>query len=95
MKSKHIISFLISTLLLWSICYTFNSTAILGKVVLSTSFISPWLTFTTVMKYFHLGMGTPVWVAYTLSGLLLAFLWVSLYIFVSSLIQAVKNKKKL
>lgn len=92
MKRSYIFSFLLSTLLLWVICYVFNTTAILGKFVIAKAFISPWLTFTTVMKYFHLGMGVTEWAAYLLSALLLAFLWVSLYFFVSSLLRAVALK---
>lgn len=94
MKRNYIISFVISTLLMWVICYTFNTTAILGKFVMAKAFISPWLTLTTVMKYFNLGMGVTEWVAYLLSALLLVFLWASLYFFVLSLMRAVEMRVK-
>ena len=94
MKRDYIISFVLSTLLLWFICYVFNTTAILGKFVVAKAFISPWLTFTTVMKYFHLGMGITTWAAYLLSAVLLIFLWISLYIFISSLLRAIALKTR-
>lgn len=94
MKRNYLISFVISTLLLWVICYVFNTTAILGKFVMAKAFISPWLTLTTVMKYFHLGMGVAEWMAYLLAALLLIFLWASLYFFVFSLLRAVELKAR-
>lgn len=92
MKRNYIISFVLSTLLWWVICYFFNTTALLGKVVVAKAFISPWLTLTSVMKYFHLGMGVPEWGGYVLAVLLLVFLWASLYFFVYSLLRAVERK---
>ena len=93
MKRNYIISLILSFLLWWTICYLFNTTALIGKVVLSTTFVSPWLTFTTVMKYLHLGMGAAPWLAYALAALLLIFLWASLYYFVFSLLRAIEVKK--
>lgn len=93
MKRSYIISFLLSFLLFWVICYFFNTVALLGRVVLAKAFISPWLTYTTVMKYMSMGMGVAPWMAYTLSALLLAFLWGSLYLFVYSLLLAIKAKQ--
>lgn len=92
MKRNYIISFIFSALLWWAICYVFNSTALIGKLVFAKALISPWLTFTTVMKYFHLGMGVASWLSYTMSALLLLFLWASLYVFVASLIRAIEQK---
>ena len=82
MKRQYIISFVVSSLIFWAICYFFNTTAILGKVVFAKAFISPWLTYTTVMQYLHLGMGVASWVAYVLAAILLIFLWASVYFFV-------------
>lgn len=93
MKRNYIISLIFSTLLWWAVCYIFNSTALLGKIVFAKSFISPWFTFTTVMKYMHLGMGVAPWLAYSLSALLLLFLWFSFFFFVFSLIRAIEAKK--
>ena len=93
MKRRYIISFAISFLLLWVICYFFNTVALLGKVVFAKAFISPWLTYTTVMKYMNIGMGVPPWMAYSLSAALLLFLWASLYMFVYSLLLAIKAKQ--
>lgn len=93
MKRSYIISFAISSLLLWVICYFFNTVALLGKVVLAKAFISPWLTYTTVMKYMSIGMGVAPWLAYALSATLLLFLWASLYMFVYSLLLAIKAKQ--
>lgn len=92
MKRNYFFSFAISFLLFWAICYFFNSVVLLGKIAFSTTLISPWLTFTSVMKYIHLGMGVPAWMGYILAALLLAFLWVSLYLFVFSLIRAIQLK---
>ncbi len=93
MKRNYTISFIVSFLLWWAICYLFNTTALIGKIVLAKAFISPWLTFTTVMKYLHLGVGVAPWMAYLLSALLLIFLWASLYFFVYSLLRAIEVKK--
>ena len=93
MKRSYIVSFVLSFLLFWVICYFFNTVALLGKVVLAKAFISPWLTYTTVMKYMTLGLGLAPWMAYTLSAMLLIFLWGSLYLFVYSLLLAIKSKQ--
>mgnify|MGYP003303831821 CR=1 FL=1 len=93
MKRRNIISFVISFLLFWVLCYFFNTTALLGKVVVSKVFLNLWLTYTTVVKYMSLGMGLELWLAYTLSAMLLLFLWVSLYLFVYSLLHAVATKR--
>lgn len=93
MKRNYIISCIISLLLFWAICYIFNSTALIGKIVFAKAFISPWLTFTTVMKYFHIGMGVAPWLAYTLAALLLLFLLGSLYFFAYSLLRAIAIKR--
>ena len=96
MKRQHLISFVISFMLFWVVCYFFNTTALLGKVVFAKAFISPWLTYTTVMKYFSIGMGVAPWMAYVLSACLLLFIWASLYFFVYSLMQALvaKNNRR-
>ncbi len=93
MNRNHLFSFVVSTLAMWVVCYSFNSFVILRKVVWAKTFISPWLTYTTVMKYFHLGMGVAEWVAYILSAALLLFLWGSLYFFVFSLKRAMNMKR--
>ena len=95
MKRNYIISCIISLLLFWAICYIFNSTALIGKIVFAKAFISPWLTFTTVMKYFHIGMGVAPWLAYTLAALLLLFLLGSLYFFAYSLLRAIAIKRNI
>ena len=92
MKRNYIASFVISFLLFGTICYFFNSVALLGKMVFSTTLISPWLTFTSVMQYIHMGMGVPAYVGYFLAALLLLFLWASLYFFVFSLMRAIQIK---
>jgi hypothetical protein len=92
MKRQHFISFVISFMLFWVVCYFFNTTALLGKVVFAKAFISPWLTYTTVMKYLNLGLGVAPWMAYVLSACLLLFIWASLYFFVYSLMQALAAK---
>lgn len=94
MKRQYIISFVVSSLIFWAICYFFNTTAILGKVVFAKAFISPWLTYTTVMQYLHLGMGVASWVAYVLAAILLIFLWASVYFFVYFLLLAIAQKRK-
>lgn len=93
MKRDNIISLVISFLLWWTICYVFNSTALIGKLVFAKAFISPWLTYTTVAKYMSLGMGMAEWLAYVLAALLLIFLLGSLYMFVISLWQAIELRK--
>ena len=93
MKRQYLISFVISFMLFWVVCYFFNTTALLGKVVFAKAFISPWLTYTTVMKYFSIGMGVAPWMSYVLSACLLLFIWASLYFFVYSLMQALDDKK--
>ena len=93
MKRQYLFSFVISFLLFWVICYFFNTTALLGKVVFAKAFISPWLTYTTVMKYISMGMGVSPWLAYVLSAMLLIFMWVSLYFFVLSLMRAVQSQR--
>lgn len=92
MKRSHIFSFIISFLLFWAICYVFNSVALIGKLVFAKAFISPWLTYTSVMKYLSIGMGVEEWLAYTLAALLLLFLLISIYFFVFSLLRAVQYK---
>lgn len=94
MKRNHIFSFIISFLLFWAICYVFNSVALIGKLVVAKTFISPWLTYTSVMKYMSIGMGIEEWIAYTLAALLLLFLWISIYFFVFSLLRAIQLKAK-
>ena len=94
MKRQYIISFVVSSLIFWAICYFFNTTAILGKVVFAKAFISPWLTYTTVMQYLHLGMGVASCVAYVLAAILLIFLWASVYFFVYFLLLAIAQKRK-
>ena len=93
MNRNHIFSFVVSTLCMWMVCYMFNTTAILGKIVLAKTFISLWLTFTTVMHYLHLGAGVAEWLAYTLSGCLLVFIWASLYFFVYSVKRAYDSSR--
>lgn len=88
MNRNHLFSFVVSLLAMWVVCYVFNVTAIVGKVVFSKVFISPWLTFTTVSKYFSLGMGLQEWLASVLAVLLLLFIWGSLYFFVYSVKRA-------
>lgn len=92
MKRQYLISFVLSFMLFWVVCYFFNTTALLGKVVFAKAFISPWLTYTTVMKYLNIGMGVAPWMAYVLSACLLLFIWASLYVFVYSLMQAFAAK---
>ncbi len=90
MRNKYLISFVVSFLLLWSICVVFNSTVVVGKVVLAKAFISPMFTLTTAAQYMHLGMGLSSGLAYVLATLLLLFLWFSFYLFVISLLRAIE-----
>lgn len=92
MKNKHLLSLFFSFLIFWAICVIFNSVAITGEVMLSKTFISPLLTFTTAAKYMHLGMGLSSTPAYILATLLLLFLWASLYFFIYSLLRAIEIK---
>ena len=88
MNRNHLFSFIISLLAMWAVCYLFNTTAIIGKVVFSKTFISPWLTFTTVSKYLTLGFGLKEWLASVFALLLLLFIWGALYFFVYSVKHA-------
>lgn len=92
MKRNYIISFIVATLLMWFICYVFNSVVVLGKVVMSIYFISPWFTLTNLMKYLHLGAGLAPWLSYAVAAFMLIFLWASLYFFVFSLKRAIDIK---
>ena len=93
MKRNNIISLVLSFLLWWAICYVFNSTALIGKLVFAKAFISPWLTYTTVAKYMSLGMDMAEWLAYVLAALLLIFLLGSLYMLVYYILQAIELRK--
>lgn len=92
MKYNRLFSFVVSTLLMWAICYLFNTSATVGKIVFSVSFINPWKTYTTVKYYMYAGMGLTEWLAYTLAAVLLLFLWGALYYFVYSVKRAVDSK---
>lgn len=92
MKYNRIFSFVISTLLMWAICYLFNTTATVGKIVFSTAFINPWNTYTTVKYYMYAGMGMTEGLAYTMAAVLLIFLWVALYYFLYSVKCAIDTK---
>ncbi len=94
MNRNHLYSLFVSTFVMWAICYMFNSTTIAGKVVFAKAFINPWLTFTTVSKYFELGMSLNMWVAHILAAALLLFIWVSLYMFVLSVMRAMDAGRK-
>lgn len=92
MKYNRFFAFIISTLLMWAVCYLFNTTATVGKVVFSLSFINPWKTYTAVKYYMCVGMGLTDWLAYTLAAVLLLFLWGALYYFVYSVKCAIDTK---
>lgn len=88
MNRNHTFSFIVSLIAMWAICYLFNTTAVTGKVVLSKTFISPWLTYTSVSKYLTLGFGLKEWLASACAVLLLLFIWGALYFFVYSVKRA-------
>lgn len=92
MKYNRIFSFVISTLLMWAICYLFNTTATVGKIVFSTAFINPWNTYMAVKYYMYAGMGMTEGLAYTMAAVLLIFLWVALYYFLYSVKCAIDTK---
>lgn len=92
MKHNRLFSFVISTLLMWAVCFLFNTTATVGKIVFSVVFINPWRTFTTVKYYLYAGMGIAEWLSYTLAAVLFLFIWGALYYFVYSVKCAIDTK---